>query len=303
MENEEIICPNCKSKEVVKRGYINTNIDGKKQRYYCKSCKKKFIPRNAFYKMRNNSQKITCAMDLFYRGLSTRDIQRHFQAFFPHNSDHSTILRWIRKYSLKIADFTDGLKLQTGSYVELDEMEYSRRESPKRKGKDVNWFVDCIDAKTRFMVSSAYVKARNKEALESVILNMKGKTGDQVKVVMTDSLNAYDNLVEKTFGWNNKIQSYKVEHRKRNASKGEGFNIWIERMHGSIRQRTKTFRGLHGSVESAYALMKGMEIYYNFIRKHEALNNRTPSELAIPSLEFKSANRWLELIRLANNST
>ena len=80
------------------------------------------------------------------------------------------------------------------------------------------------------------------------------------------------------------------------ALKGEGFNIWIERLHNTIRQRTVTMSGFHGSVESANAIMKGMEIHYNFIRKHESLKGRTPSDVAVPELEFKTRNRWLELI-------
>ena len=44
---------------------------------------------------------------------------------------------------------------------------------------------------------------------------------------------------------------------------------------------------MHGSVESAYALMKGLEIFYNFVNKHGALKGKTPSELAIPSLKFE----------------
>jgi len=70
-------------------------------------------------------------------------------------------------------------------------------------------------------------------------------------------------------------------------------------MHNTIRQRTQNFRGLHGSLESAYALFKGMQIFYNFIDKHGALG-KSPSELAIPELKFKTANRWIELIQLAN---
>jgi hypothetical protein len=70
-------------------------------------------------------------------------------------------------------------------------------------------------------------------------------------------------------------------------------------MHNTLRQRTKTFRGLHGSVESAYAIMKAIEIFYNFVNKHGALKGKSPSELAIPSLRFKTANRWLELIKLS----
>lgn len=71
-------------------------------------------------------------------------------------------------------------------------------------------------------------------------------------------------------------------------------------MHNSIRQRIASFRGLHGSIESAYTIMKSIEIYYNFIKKHEALKGKTPSELAIPSLKFKKPNRRLELINLSS---
>jgi len=300
MENK-IKCPNCKSKGVVKRGYIKTKAKGKQQRYYCKSCDRKFIIRNAFYRMRNTPQKITCALDLFYRGLSTRGVQEHFKAFFPHNSDHTTILRWIRKYSLMISNYTDNLKLRTGSYIEVDEMEYHRRKSHKKKlGIDKNWFIDAIDVKTRYLICSNYAKRRSQRELKSVLKKIKDKS-DNIRIVTTDGLTAYTNIVKKTWGYNNKLGKYQIEHRVVTASKGEGFNIWIERLHNNIRQRTQNFRGLHGSVESAYALFKGIQIFYNFVDKHGSLNGKSPSELAIPELKFKTANRWLELIELSQS--
>jgi transposase-like protein len=252
--------------------------------------------------MRNSPQKITCALDLFCRGLSTRGVQEHFKAFFPHNSNHSTILRWIRKYALKIANFTDSLKVQTGSYIEVDEMEFHRRKSHKqRRGIDKNWFIDGIDVKSRFMINSAYVKSRSRNNLRKVLLNIKNKTGEQIKTITTDGLTAYENVVKKTYGYNRRTRKYNINHKIVTQSKGEGFNIWVERMHNSIRQRTTSFRGLHGSVASAYAIMKSIEIYYNFIKKHEALKGKTPSEIAIPTLEFKTPNRWLELINKSKN--
>lgn len=299
MENKEIICPKCKSKEVVRRGYIKTKIRGKRQRYFCKNCNKKFLPKDAFYRMRNSPQKITCALDLFFRGLSTRGVQEHFKAFFPHNSDHSTILRWIRKYSLMISNYTANLKLQTGSYIEIDEMEYHRRKSHKaKKGIDKNWLINGIDVKTRFLIGSDYAKQRSKEELKKVLSRIKDKSIN-VKIVQTDGLTAYDNIVKKTWGYDNKLGKYKIEHRVKTQLKGEGFNIWVERLHNTIRQRSKRFRGLHGSVDSAYALFKGMQRFYNFVDKHGALNGKTPSELAIPTLQFKTANRWMELINLS----
>ncbi len=293
------ICPKCKSKEVIKWGKRKTENRGKVQRYCCKSCSETFV-NDAFSRMRNNPQKITCAIDLFYRGLSTRGVQEHFKAFYPHNSDHSTILRWIRKYSLKIANYTDNLKLQTGSYIEVDEMEFHRRKSHKKKlGIDKNWLINGIDVKTRFLVGSNFTKERSKKELKKVLSGVKDKSVN-VKIIQTDGLTAYDKIVKKTWGYDNKIGEYKIEHRVKTQLKGEGFNIWVERLHNSIRQRTQNFRGLHGSVESAYALFKGMQIFYNFVDKHGALNGKTPSELAIPELKFKSPNRWLELIEMAS---
>jgi len=71
-------------------------------------------------------------------------------------------------------------------------------------------------------------------------------------------------------------------------------------MHNSIRERTKTFRGFHGCIESAQAIMKGYEIFYNFIRKHPAINC-CPYELAIPELKLENDNRWLELTGISKN--
>ena len=296
MENK-IRCSKCKSKEIKKDGKRKTQNRGKVQRYKCKTCSNRFIT-DPFARMRNSPQKITCALDLFYRGLSTRGVQEHFKAFYPHNSDHSTILRWVRKYSLMISKYTDKLKIQTGSYIEVDEMEYHRRKSHKKKlGIDKNWSINAIDVKTRFLIISHYAKNRSQRELKSILKNIKDKTQDRVKIVTTDGLTAYRNIVKKTWGYDNKLGKHKVEHRIVTQSKGEGFNIWVERVHNSIRQRTHSFRGLHGSINSAYSLMKGIEIYYNFVKKHEALNYKTPSELAIPELKFKTPNRWMELIQ------
>src|SRR3989344_2410425 len=187
---DNIICTKCKSKEVIKWGKRKTDNRGFVQRYKCNSCFETFIS-DPFARMRNNPEKITCALDLFYRGLSTRDVQQHFKAFFPHNSDHSTILRWIWKYNQKIANFTDSLQISTGSYIEVDEMEYHRRKSHKRKlGIDKNWLINAIDVKNRFLICSNYAKHRSQNEIKNVLFNTKNKTGTQVKIIQTDGLTA-----------------------------------------------------------------------------------------------------------------
>jgi len=292
------ICPICKSENTIKWTKRKTQNRGLIQRYKCKDCNKTFTIDEGFFRMRNHPKKITCALDLFYRGVSTRKVQEHFKAFYPHNSSNKTIYKWVVKYSDMISNFTDKLKINSGQEIQVDEMEYHRRETHKKQGLSKDWFIDSIDVKTRFMVSAKYFKSRGQNELREVLAKIKYKTEGYVTTITTDGYTAYERVINNTWGWNNKGCKYNVKHKKVTASKGEGFNLFVERMHNSIRERTKTFRGFHGCVESADSIMKGYSIFYNFIRKHQSINC-CPYELAIPNLTLKSENKWLELIYLS----
>jgi transposase-like protein len=303
MVPENITCPECKKSNIIKWCKRKTQNRGIIQRYKCKDCGKFFTLDEGFYRMRNSSQKITCALDLFYKGVSTRKIQDHFQAFYPHNSSNKSIYKWIVKYSKRISQYTNSLKLNVGNELQIDEMEYHRRKSRNHKGIDKNWFIDVIDTKTRFMVSSNYVQSRNMNELKQVLRLAKKKTEQQVKTITTDGYMAYPQALRKSFGLNKKTAQSKIKHKQVNASAGEGFNIMIERLHNSVRQLTQNFRGFHGCLESAQNIMKGYEIYYNFCRKHQGIN-KNPYELAIPKLKEKLSvpNKWLALIELATQN-
>ena len=295
---QQIKCPKCESENTIKWTKRKTQNRGLIQRYKCKDCNKTFTIDDGFFRMRNHPKKITCAIDLFYRGISTRKVQEHFKAFYPHNADHSSILRWIRKYSVIVSKFTDKLKLSVGAEIQIDEVEYHRRKSHKAKlGNEKNWFIDSICPQTKFMVASDYYKSRGMDEVKAVIKNIKIKTEKQVRVITTDGLPAYPKAIKKVYGFSNKIHQINVFHNRVNASQGGGFNYPIERLHNNLRQRTKTFRGFHGSIESANAILKGWEIYYNFITKHQTIN-KCPYELAT-DLKLKNENKWLELIGLS----
>lgn len=287
-ELKKICCPDCKSENVKKRGFRKTENRGKIQRYECKDCKKAFVQDDGFFRMRNNPQKITLSIDLFYRGASTRQVQGHLQAFYPHNADHRTILRWIVKYSKMIHNFTDKLKINSGKEIQIDEQEH------KTKGKK-SWLIDCIDTKTRYMVGSEFTKLREQRELIHVLKKAKYKTGEQVKVVTSDGYTAYSKAVHKAFTLRKKsnTKKYGVEHNVVTQLKGEGFNHKIERLHNSVRARTKTFRGFK-NLYSANSIMKGYEVFYNFIRVHQA-TGKCPYELAT-DLKLQEGNKWLQLI-------
>jgi len=260
----------------------------------CKSCKKSFTIDEGFWKMKNNPNKITEALHLYFSGTSLRKTQAHLGVFRESNCSYVTILEWIRKYATLVGNFADSLNLKVGEELMSDEMEYSV------KGKQ-SWFVDVMDTKTRYMVSSDFMRSRTIERLVEVLKKAKDKTGEQVKIVTTDGLQGYPRVLRRTFGLQSPYHSSsktksKIIHNIVIASE-RGFNHKIERLHNSIRERTKIMRGF-GESNSAKSIMKGYEIYYNFCRKHQALN-KYPYELAT-NLELGN-NKWLDLIKLAKS--
>jgi len=298
-------CRFCGSKETKKDGVRTTNNRGKIQRFKCKKCGKRFVQKDAFFRMRNAPNKITLCLDLYYKGVSFRKIQEHLQVFYPRNSHFSTIYRWLIKYVGMMENFTDKQGIKAGWQLQGDEVEYKRRISEKSKGVANEYFIDIIDIESRYLVSSNYAEDRSLKNLNKVWGKARQRVGDsEVNVISTDGLMGYPRVIKKTFGMKiNKFhkiaKTSKVVHQVIKSDSGK-FNYKIERFHNTLRERTKVMRGFHGSVESARLIMKGFEIYYNFIRKHLAIDG-TPQQKAIPTFEFTDKNKWLELINLGYN--
>lgn len=302
-EYKNVSCPICNSHNIIKRGVRKTENRGLIQRFGCKDCSHRFVVDYGFFRMRNNPTKITQSIDLFYRGVSTRKVQEHLDIFFPYNASNVSVYNWVVKYAKLISKFTNKLKLKVGNEAQIDEVEFHRRKSSKSKaGTEKNFFIDSIDPDTRFMLSSEYSRTRGKNNVKAVIKRIKERTDEQIDTVTTDGWNAYIKVIKKVWGYNLQERKYNVFHNRVVVSQDEGnFNHPIERLHNSVRARTKTFRGFHGSISSANSIMKGYEIYYNFITKHQAIKC-CPYELAIPELaeQLKEVkNKWLGLVYLS----
>jgi hypothetical protein len=69
----------------------------------------------------------------------------------------------------------------------------------------------------------------------------------------------------------------------------------MERMNGEIRDREKVLRGLK---TTNTPILVGYQIFHNYVRPHEALNGRTPSEAA--GIKIEGENKWLTLIENAS---
>jgi len=297
----ETLCPKCNSKEVIKRGILKTENKGKRQRLGCKTCNHRFIIDEPFFRMRNHENMITACMDMYYSGMSLRKIRDHLEKFYPNSVTHSTIYRWIIKYVEMMATFTDKQEMHLGNHLESDEVEFNRRIKHDKKGFEKNWFIEAIDTKTKYITFSTYVRKRTPKTITGFYRKVKQRTGNQIEIISTDGFLMNPRALRKTFGLKKTYgvglhrQKSKIIHRVVKSDSGK-FNYIIERFHNTLRERTKIMRGFHGCVSSTQSMLKGFEIYYNWIRKNMSLKNESPCSMAIPQVELTEKNRWIELI-------
>jgi hypothetical protein len=71
-------------------------------------------------------------------------------------------------------------------------------------------------------------------------------------------------------------------------------NNRIERLHSTMRERTKTMRGFDTD-PTANLTMQGFQVYYNYLRPHMALNGGTPAQAANVDLKL-GRNKWKSMI-------
>ena|SRR5712692_10589927 len=79
---------------------------------------------------------------------------------------------------------------------------------------------------------------------------------------------------------------------------GSVHNNKMERMNGEVRDREKVMRGLKNTDSP---ILKGVQVYHNFIKPHMGLGGRTPAEAA--GIQVKGENKWITIIQNAKASS
>ena len=113
--------------------------------------------------------------------------------------------------------------------------------------------------------------------------------GKQPKSIITDGLQTYSVASSLIFP--------QAQHTRHIRLQGDRNNNKMERMNGEIRDREKTMRGLK---KKRTPILKGYQIYHNFIRPHMALDGKTPAEAC--GIKVEGENKWLTLIQNASKT-
>ncbi len=69
----------------------------------------------------------------------------------------------------------------------------------------------------------------------------------------------------------------------------------MERMNGEVRDREKVMRSLK-KMDSP--ILKGYQIYHNYVRPHMSLDGKTPADRA--GITIEGQNKWITIIQNAS---
>ena len=194
MERAQLkLCKYCDSGKLKKAGMRKRKNDSV-QVYACLDCKKRFTANFGFEKMRHDPRTITQAIQMYYQGMSVRDIECNFE-MMGIDIDHSSVYDWIAKYSKMTSDYLNEIIPRTNSrtMVRADEMWI------KIKGKQKYLFAS-MDDDTRYWLASDMAHTKFQHSADSLLELTKAKIGKVPAHFVTDGLPAYMKSSKKVFG-------------------------------------------------------------------------------------------------------
>ena len=225
--------------------------------------------------MRYDSRTITQAIQMYYQGMSVRDIECNFE-MMGIDVDHSSIYDWVCKYSTMVGKYLNEIVPRTNerTMVRADEVWI------KVNGEQKYLFAS-MDDDTRYWLSSDMAETKFQHNADKLLELTKEKIGKSPTHFVTDGLPAYMKSSKKVFG----KKTNHIRHIHIAGKRDRDNNNKMERLNGEIRDREKVFRGLK-KIDTP--IIDGMKTYYNFTKKHGALKGKTPAESAMIEVDGKN---------------
>ena len=253
----------------------------------------RFVEKQADF-MKATPETVTVALDLYFKGISMRAIVDHLKQFYDVEVSHVAIYKWIRKYVKMLKTYADQLVPRVSGIWHSDEMTLNIRDLDNHE--NLRWAWNVIDNSSRFWLATQITEKREIADARKVLAQASSLSKTRPMAVVTDGLRAYQDAIPKEFYT---MKMPRTQHVRIPNSRDRSNNNMVERLHGTIRQRSKVMRGLD-DMETAQTMMDGLRIYYNFIRPHMALDGKTPTQQA--KIDVDSSQNWLALIRKATKA-
>jgi transposase-like protein len=276
-------CKYCKSESVVKCG-LRKNKNGQLQKFQCKDCNSCFTINLGFERMKHNPHGITTAMQLYFSGESLRNTAKSLELLGVEVS-HQTIYNWIDKYTGLMERYLEKITPKVSTAWRTDELYFKVKGNKK-------YLYALMDDETRFWIAQQVAETKYDADIRPLFQKGKEVADKRPNTLISDGAPNFHVAYNKEFFT---IKNPRTRHIRHIRFQGDHNNNKMERLNGEIRDREKTMRGLK---KMDTPILKGFQIYHNYIREHEALKGQTPAEKC--GIKVEGKNKWKTLIENAS---
>jgi putative transposase len=278
-------CVACGSENLMRWG-VRKNKSGDIQVFKCRDCSGCFTINIGFEKMKHSPKAITTALQLYFSGESLRKTMESLKLMGAEVS-HQTVSNWITKYVGLMEKYADRIAPQVSDTWRADELYV------KVKG-NLKYLYAMMDDQTRYWIAQEVADTKYVHDARALFAKSKQIAGKRPLTLITDGAPNYVRAFKREYYTNRPPQSVHVRDIRLG---GEIHNNKMERMNGEVRDREKVMRGLK---RMDTPILKGVQIYHNFIKPHEGLQGRTPAEAA--GIKVVGENKWITLIQNAQRT-
>ena len=234
------------------------------QIFQCLECTRKFTANFGFEKTKVDQSVITGAMQMYYTGMSVRDIANHYEMMGIKIS-HMAVYKWISKYSKMVSKYLYDIVPRTNDRICVRAEEIWIKVAGKQK-----YLFASMDDQTRYWLASDMADTKFQYNADMLLEMTKKTIGKDPKHFITDGLPAYMKSSRKVFGKDTRHSRYIHLRRDMNNNKMERLNV-------EIRDREKVYRGLK---KMDTPIIDDMRVYYNFTKKHGGLGGKQLQQMA-----------------------
>ena len=253
-----IKCKYCSSADIVKYGTFQGM-----QRYFCKSCRRKFADNDALPNMKTPVWIISLALNCYYKGMSLRTIQNEINQRHGAYYAQSSIYNWIIRFS------KEAVRQAKTFQPEISDR-WFLSITPAVSGNRRLCFGDIFDTNSKYLLSTHLFETGTKTEM----LNLITATGFASRINHQHTVTI---LFSDTFSTNKPglinhditgIDSYVFETADLNT---------VKEFHRILKRRDSIVSNFK-NINTAQALSEAWQVHYNFITENDTTKHSAPAQ-------------------------
>lgn len=255
-------CKFCHSPKVVRNG-----TKRQVQQWLCRNCGRSFVNNDCLPLGRFKPEDIASAVYMYHTGSSLNDIVGYIKQRTGRTVTDAGVYKWVTEYTQIALNGVKDDRPNVGNTWVAD-------ETVVKIAGQKYWCVAVIDQESRFALATRISRSRTARDIQIAFERAKERAGKSPKVVLTDGYVAYPEMVGLVFG----EKTSHMPSKPFEGKAGQDTNV-VERWNSSLKEKHKVSRTFK-SLKTANLNLQGWIFFYNYLRPHMSLEDKTPAEVS-----------------------